>query len=255
MENKTGKYFKYAIGEIILVVIGILIALQINNWNENRKDRIKEIYYLNSLIQELDKNKSKTEFSNRNSESQLKSAEYLSNAMSGSMDTIDINELIDALYQCFSLNHPNYGNNVWNELQSTGNVSLIKNKELTLMLSDYYKFIEYVNALEKEWGETHLNYRTKTNEILDFKTRTGIFNKTMESRQKGSIKILVDEHVLNTLSIEQLVTKLNKIEGLSGVLSDIYINRRYASIVYENFRNRSEGIKALVTKEVESLTN
>ncbi len=37
MENKTGKYFKYAIGEIILVVIGILIALQINNWNEARK--------------------------------------------------------------------------------------------------------------------------------------------------------------------------------------------------------------------------
>lgn len=36
-EGKTGKYFKYAIGEIILVVIGILIALQINNWNENRK--------------------------------------------------------------------------------------------------------------------------------------------------------------------------------------------------------------------------
>ncbi|WP_207764272.1 DUF6090 family protein [Hanstruepera neustonica] len=36
-ENKTGKYLKYAIGEIILVVIGILIALQINNWNEERK--------------------------------------------------------------------------------------------------------------------------------------------------------------------------------------------------------------------------
>ena len=37
-EGKTGKYFKYAIGEIILVVIGILIALSINNWNENRKE-------------------------------------------------------------------------------------------------------------------------------------------------------------------------------------------------------------------------
>ncbi len=35
--GKTSKYFKYAIGEIILVVIGILIALQINNWNENKK--------------------------------------------------------------------------------------------------------------------------------------------------------------------------------------------------------------------------
>ena len=41
-ENKTGKYFKYAIGEIVLVVIGILIALQINNWNEARKLSIKE---------------------------------------------------------------------------------------------------------------------------------------------------------------------------------------------------------------------
>lgn len=36
-KNKTGKYLKYAIGEIILVVIGILIALSINNWNEERK--------------------------------------------------------------------------------------------------------------------------------------------------------------------------------------------------------------------------
>ena len=38
MENKTGKYFKYGIGEIVLVVIGILIALQINTCNQNRKN-------------------------------------------------------------------------------------------------------------------------------------------------------------------------------------------------------------------------
>ena len=37
-KNKTGKYLKYAIGEIVLVVIGILIALSINNWNENKKN-------------------------------------------------------------------------------------------------------------------------------------------------------------------------------------------------------------------------
>ena len=43
MENKTGKYFKYAIGEILLVMIGILLALQVNNWNEARKLRIQEI--------------------------------------------------------------------------------------------------------------------------------------------------------------------------------------------------------------------
>ncbi|MFK7831939.1 MAG: DUF6090 family protein [Winogradskyella sp.] len=50
MENKTGKYFKYAIGEIILVVIGILIALQINNWNEEKKNNKIEISILRELL-------------------------------------------------------------------------------------------------------------------------------------------------------------------------------------------------------------
>jgi hypothetical protein len=56
-KNKTGKYFKYAIGEIVLVVIGILIALQINNWNENRKiEDIKQNYYQQLLV-DLEKDK------------------------------------------------------------------------------------------------------------------------------------------------------------------------------------------------------
>lgn len=54
--GNTGKYFKYAVGEIFLVVIGILIALSINNWNENRKSKIfaREIYtnLLTSLQQD-----------------------------------------------------------------------------------------------------------------------------------------------------------------------------------------------------------
>ena len=55
-KNKTGKYLKYAIGEIILVVIGILIALQINNWNENQKINEKEISVAKELYIELNEN-------------------------------------------------------------------------------------------------------------------------------------------------------------------------------------------------------
>jgi hypothetical protein len=53
--GKTTKYFKYAIGEIVLVVIGILIALQINNWNEIRKNNKKHIDYQRSLINDINK--------------------------------------------------------------------------------------------------------------------------------------------------------------------------------------------------------
>ena len=52
-ENKFSKYLLYAIGEIILVVIGILIALQINNWNDNRKSRIKIDQILKNVREEL----------------------------------------------------------------------------------------------------------------------------------------------------------------------------------------------------------
>lgn len=57
MENKTSKYLKYAIGEIVLVVIGILIALQINNWNERRKEHLTERILLMSLNEDLSRNK------------------------------------------------------------------------------------------------------------------------------------------------------------------------------------------------------
>lgn len=54
VDNKTGKYFKYALGEIILVVIGILIALQINTWNENRKLQNEELNLLKEVKANLE---------------------------------------------------------------------------------------------------------------------------------------------------------------------------------------------------------
>jgi hypothetical protein len=53
-EGKMANYLKYAIGEIVLVVIGILIALQINNWNQDRIDRKNEIKLLKEIKNDLD---------------------------------------------------------------------------------------------------------------------------------------------------------------------------------------------------------
>ena len=60
MENKrskpalpAGRYFKYAIGEIVLVVIGILIALQVNNWNEKQAQDDKTIAIFNQIIDDM----------------------------------------------------------------------------------------------------------------------------------------------------------------------------------------------------------
>jgi len=82
-KNKTGRYLKYAIGEIVLVVIGILIALQINNWNENRKERqieekiLKEIYA--NLESDITNLKLKIEETNAFKTANLKVLEHLEN--------------------------------------------------------------------------------------------------------------------------------------------------------------------------------
>ena len=52
-ENKFSKYLIYAIGEIILVVVGILIALQINNWNEGKKNKQRETIILNEILNSI----------------------------------------------------------------------------------------------------------------------------------------------------------------------------------------------------------
>jgi len=52
-ENKFGKYLTYAIGEIILVVIGILIAIQINDWNNNRIEKESDSQLIGAIINDL----------------------------------------------------------------------------------------------------------------------------------------------------------------------------------------------------------
>ena len=61
MENKTGKYLKYALGEIILVMVGILLALQVSNWNQQRMAQKKEKVLLSELHQEFVENKTQFE--------------------------------------------------------------------------------------------------------------------------------------------------------------------------------------------------
>ena len=60
-ENKLRKYLIYGVGEILLITIGILVALQVNNWNENRKDDVVELKILYGLESDLNKDISKIE--------------------------------------------------------------------------------------------------------------------------------------------------------------------------------------------------
>jgi len=142
MENKpsfaAGKYFKYAIGEILLVVIGILIALSINNWNENRKNRIKEKVYITNIQRDL---KAQLVILDRATKGELSSYENLSNARNSFhkhngfvVNTKNLAE-ISAVNDRFTFN---IVDTALDEIKSSGNLDIIQKSEVKDRLLKYY---------------------------------------------------------------------------------------------------------------------
>ena len=84
-ENRTSKYLLYATGEILLVVIGILIAMQINNWNETRKDAIKEQKVLISLLEDFKYSQSRLKISLEAYPKEIKKLEVALNSIGVSL--------------------------------------------------------------------------------------------------------------------------------------------------------------------------
>ena len=135
-KNKTGKYLKYAIGEIVLVVIGILIALQINNWNENRKDRIKEVANLKSLQSEmmtsLEELKIDQERNLNYYESTVNVYEYIFT------EAVLVDSMYKDFYKCVQFDYFFPKTSTYETLKS-GNLEIIKSDLLRKLITDVYE--------------------------------------------------------------------------------------------------------------------
>jgi len=145
-QNKTTKYFKYAIGEIVLVVIGILIALSINNWNENRKDHKMGIQFLKGISDDLKKDIilvdsvlqiNKESFSVISSIDSVFHKKQFYNAKNftqffGKPDTLNFEHVF---YRSTSFRPIN---GTYNSLIADGKTTLIKNKELFEEIQQIY---------------------------------------------------------------------------------------------------------------------
>jgi hypothetical protein len=140
-QNKVTRYLVYAIGEIVLVVIGILLALQINAWNQNRQDRKQEQQLLAQLEIEYNKNLD-----------QLNSKIYIRKEMIKScLNLLNYRKWESALVEVDSVNfhlsrvitrptfNPVLG--VTNELSNSGKLYLIKNAALRKELTSFESFL------------------------------------------------------------------------------------------------------------------
>ncbi|MBC3846824.1 hypothetical protein H8K90_10575 [Winogradskyella echinorum] len=148
MDNKTGKYFKYAIGEIVLVVIGIIIALQINNWNENRKNKITEADYYCRILDDLKLNEKLIDENYKLTTDRIKLTKSLIkdlNSIPNDRSTI-LNKFVFALRQDVSVP----SNITFEELTSSGQLKLLTDIKLKNRLIEHSTFLNNSLNLLKE---------------------------------------------------------------------------------------------------------
>lgn len=179
-QNRMRKYFFYAIGEIVLVVIGILIALQINNWNEHRKtnnqlknaiqsvynDIVSDSLIIHNVLPEVN-------LRERIIKSLLRRS-YATEANTDTLIKIMKNEFPIRWYSS-----PAYNTNTFSNLKSTGAFDILPDK-IKLSLSDYYTTMESNEVLISQVLD---QYRIH---LDDFVKRYNIIGRLYDDNYKNS---------------------------------------------------------------------
>lgn len=146
-EGKTGKYLKYAVGEIILVVIGILIALSINNWNEKRKLKNEEIKILKELRAALVSDKEDIISNINEHSSAANSCSILLKHISNNLPYAD--SLNFHFANALNTTRFSHTSSPYETLKIKG-PDLIENDSLRVLLGEYYdKWVGYQFELQK----------------------------------------------------------------------------------------------------------
>ena len=161
-ENKFSKYLFYALGEIVLVVIGILIALQINNWNEGRKETLRFTSELNELKASLLAYNDAIDSRKVTLESANAYGQYLQDFVNDELELVDTLKLRKAIYYTGYLIVLEKSNAAYQNLINEGDIELIKNGQLKRALALFYNnnswLMYYHNNIILESYSEYLSY-------------------------------------------------------------------------------------------------
>lgn len=198
--SEFSKYLFYAIGEIVLVVFGILIALQINNRNDLRKEREKELHYLQNIKTDLKYNIEELEryIGIRNQCIEL--AQTIIDHIEGK-PIEDIEAFSDLGMPIYNWQKFYQNNNTFQELINSGNLALLSNDSIKNLLLD-------IESLYKKMKSEEDHYRFDTEELIykplyntmDLVPMISNFEYRATNGASGNFKPLPDDYFNSFLS-------------------------------------------------------
>jgi hypothetical protein len=221
-EGKFGTYLKYAIGEIILVVIGILIALQINNWNEKFKLKTEEARILKQLNAEFRINKNSLEVLNAKNKEVLNNLNKIAALMPINPKSVDLDSLTHYIVKTFDFN-------TFDPIEGT--ISELGNSSFKVITNDTLRSLLLSwNTVKEDFRDDELfaidyskdYYLPKMSEkvSLDFglrKKSTDLsFLQSIEFENLVRIRQVYYKDVVNTVDFVKLESTIDKIIELSS---------------------------------------
>lgn len=215
-ENKFSKYLIYAIGEIILVVIGILIALQINNWNEARKERKLESNYIALLTKDLSSDAESLEMLIKLSDSTVVSKHKILDYQDGKITKPDSlsDHFLRTVFHGIASFVPNKG--AIEEVQNAGGLSLFKNEDVSRQILKLYNEYE---RLEKNVGQNYVENRNAMRQLVYEKANGNFFSRDSSLDEDILNQLLLDSEIRNRLINNWAVTyniKLKEVEQINA---------------------------------------
>lgn len=216
-KGETVKYLRYAIGEIVLVVIGILIALSIDNWNDNRHDREAEKNYYRNLRQELQDDR-------RNIEGQIMfNAAYAAQYQYG-MELINLNDRSqkDSL-STIAVNLVNYSDfdrrgNIYETTVNSGDIKLLRNDEIIERLRQLEETYLYINRMENIHYDIVMMTAPGLMDSIRFITEKAdnedfLYSPKCQNMFFISLRVMEEKDAVYHRGIEEIDTLLNLIEA------------------------------------------
>ncbi|RNC87987.1 MAG: ankyrin repeat domain-containing protein [Winogradskyella sp.] len=149
-KNQMGKYFKYAIGEILLVVIGILIALQINNWKDAKENKKIEFNYLKGIVSNLNDDIDELEELLANDSLTINAYTHILRPFQGNEINLYSRAFLTSLgYVQLT---PKFDGNsiVFEDMKSSGKINFIQSDALRFALFEYYNLSQKNNEVHKK---------------------------------------------------------------------------------------------------------
>jgi len=235
MENKTGKYFKYAIGEIILVVIGILIALQVNNWNIEKTDKNKETKYLSNIVLDLKKDISRLDFLIEFRKDRLIGDQKIVEHINGNKIN-DLNKLSKYVVNSLMENNFSPNNTTFLELSNSGNLNLISNDSIKFLLLE----------LEEVYKTNKLNIEHETFDYREYISKPA--NKNINIDQLFPVFLGTKTIEEQKITLDDFSLLLKSREYKNGLFIMSFMSNAYIS-EYEKIKIKSRKIIELIENE------